>query len=76
MSDISTKKTIEIWGDDLGLKFRIQTSSNGVSIEFHSCGINDYTEVIDPMMIGPLCKALHEVAQNVIENTREDDGEA
>jgi hypothetical protein len=74
MSDISTKKTIEIWDDDSGLKLKISSSSTGVAIEFHNCGLQDYSGVLDPLLIGPLCKALYEVAQNVIENTQEDDG--
>lgn len=73
ITDISTKKTIEIWDGATGYRLVVDPIDSYVRVS--TCDEEGVPCVIrfEVGLIGPVCRALHEVAQNVIENTREDD---
>lgn len=80
MTDISTTKTIEIWDNEFNQYYKIypQFDSDLVAFLQREEGVSNAEEhmiEIPAGAIGVFVKALHEVAQDVIENTREDDAE-
>jgi len=76
MTDISTKKTIEVWDGETGSRLVVYPIDSYVRLT--ACDEEGVPCVMrfEVGLIGPICRALHEVAQNVLENTSEDDGEA
>lgn len=76
MTDVSTKKTIEVWDGETGLHFIVSANElECIVIERkHGDGLVFITVPVE--MSGQLNRAIIEIAHNIAENTRDDDGES
>ena len=77
MTDISTKKTIEVWDGESGLNFIIAPDAGGFG-DVSICRRNGdgFTCMSIPVaMSGRIVRAITEVAVNIAENETDDDAE-
>jgi hypothetical protein len=78
MSDISTKKTIEIWDEQASQYYKIEPCFDDNVIQIYQCddGVQDpelHMVEIPVAAVGKFNRAIMEAAENVIERIREDD---
>jgi hypothetical protein len=80
MTDISTKKTIEIWDEGASQYYKIEPCFDGNFIQIYQRedGVQDpelHMIEIPADAVGKFNRALLEAAENIIENTKEYDAE-
>ena len=77
MTDISTKKTIEVWENGDGIRYIVEQDDSYNLVSVTQVDNNDRRNTIafSAVVVGQLTKAMSEVALSLAANTKEDDGD-